>query len=244
MVQPGMFFEHAFFVLKPKKTSDFCFFINETLLPSDVVIYSNFENNKLQFMKGLIAGIFGVLSFVGASAQSESERIFKPFKVDVSLGFALPMGGGTGAKGGVLFAIEPKYAVVEQIAVGIRMEGAGMARAVIDNGTEVVGEAQLNGSYLLTGDYYFSNNTFRPFLGAGAGLYSIAGAAVNSNDPLQEEDVFTERNFGVMLRGGFEAGHFRLGIEYNIAGKTSFSTNNDYLGFKLGVCIGGGRYKN
>jgi hypothetical protein len=194
------------------------------------------------FMKRLFAAFVGVLSFIGASAQEENDRIFKPFKVDVSLGFALPMGGGSGAKGGALFAVEPKYAVVENIAVGLRLEGAAMARAVIDNGTEVIGEAQVNGSYLLTGDYYFSNNTFRPFLGAGAGLYSIAGAAVNSNDPVQEEDILTANNFGAMIRGGFEAGHFRLGIEYNIAGKTNFSSNNDYLGFKIGVCIGGGRY--
>lgn len=193
-------------------------------------------------MKSLLAAFIGVFSFISVSAQDEPIRIFKPFKVDASLGFALPLSGGNGSKGGVLFAIEPKYAVIEQISIGLRFEGAIMARAVIDNGNEVIGEAQANGSYLLTGDYYFNNNNFRPFLGAGAGLFNIAGAAVNSNDPLEEEDVYTDSNFGFMLRGGFEAGHFRLGIEYNIAGKTSFSPNNDYLGFKLGVCFGGGRY--
>ncbi len=195
-------------------------------------------------MKKLLMTIGSAMLYLLVAAQSEnSDRIFKPFKVDVSAGFALPMSGGNGAKGGVLFAVEPKYAVVEQIAVGLRMEVAGMARAVVDNGTEIVGEAQANGSYLLTGDYYFSNNNFRPFLGAGAGLFSIAGAGFNSDDPLQEDDIFKENNFGVMLRGGFEAGHFRLGVEYNIAGKTSFSSNNDYLGFKVGVCFGGGRFK-
>lgn len=189
----------------------------------------------------LLAVVF--LTAAQVFGQDASERIFKPFKVDVSAGFALPLSGGNGAKGGLLFAIEPKYAVVEKLAVGIRFEGAIMARAVVDNGMEVIGEAQANGSYLLTGDYYFNNNSFRPFLGGGVGLFKVAGAAVNSNDPLQEEDVYTENNFGGMIRGGFEAGHFRFGIEYNIAGKTSFSPNNDYLGFKLGVCLGGGRYK-
>jgi outer membrane protein X len=189
----------------------------------------------------LIALLF-VASAVISQESNPDGRIFKPFKVDVSAGFALPLSGGNGAKGGFLFAIEPKYAVIEQLSVGLRFEGAIMARAVIDNGTEVIGEAQANGSYLATGDYYFSNKGFRPFLGGGLGLFSVAGAAVNSSDPLQEEDVYTENNFGGMIRGGFEAGHFRFGIEYNIAGKTSFSPNNDYLGFKLGVCLGGGRY--
>jgi hypothetical protein len=39
-----------------------------------------------------------------------------------------------------------------------------------------------------------------------------------------------------MLRGGFEFGHFRAGLEYNIIGE-----RNNYLGIKLGVCFGGGR---
>lgn len=195
-------------------------------------------------MKKFLIVTIAIFTGAAAYAQQENDRIFKPFKVDVSAGFALPLSGGNGAKGGLLFAIEPKYAVAEQISIGLRFEGAIMARAVIDNGTEVIGEAQGNGSYLLTGDYYFNNNNFRPFLGAGVGLFNVAGAAVNSNDPLQEDDVYTENNFGGMIRGGFEAGHFRFGIEYNIAGKTSFSPNNDYLGFKLGVCFGGGRYKH
>ena len=45
-------------------------------------------------------------------AQSESE--LKPFKIDVSFGYAIP--GGSGAKGGVLFAVEPKYAPQQPIS--------------------------------------------------------------------------------------------------------------------------------
>jgi hypothetical protein len=206
------------------------------------MIFTPLLNKQLETMKKSMLLAIVLLTTAHVFGQEGTDRIFKPFKVDVSAGFALPLSGGNGAKGGLLFAVEPKYAVAEQFAIGIRFEGAIMARAVIDNGTEVIGEAQANGSYLLTGDYYFNNNNFRPFLGAGVGLFSVAGAAVNSSNPVQEEDVYTENNFGAMIRGGFEAGHFRFGIEYNIAGKTSFSPNNDYLGFKLGVCLGGGRY--
>jgi outer membrane protein X len=194
-------------------------------------------------MKKLIATGFCVLSFIGAFAQYGSDRIFKPFKVDVSVGFAMPMGGGSGARGGVLFAIEPKYAVVEQLALGIRLESALMARAIVDNGVDLEGDIQANGSYLLTGDYYLNNNNFRPFFGAGAGLYIIS-AASTTDDLIDDNIAFRANKFGAMLRAGFEASHFRLGIEYNIVGKTNFSANNNYLGFKLGICIGGGRYDN
>ena len=55
-----------------------------------------------------------------------------------------------------------------------------------------------------------------------------------------------------MIRGGFELSHFRLGVEYNIVPKTTFTgydsggntakltSKNGYPGIKVGVCIGGG----
>lgn len=180
---------------------------------------------------------------ISAKAQTESERIFKPFKVDVSTGFALPLGGSGSSKAGVLFVVEPKYAVAEQFAIGLRLEVAAMARGTVIGGTEFEGQVQGNGSYLATGDYYFNNNKFRPFIGAGAGLYSIGSVDYNSTDPLYPTNVPTENKFGFMIRSGFEAGHFRLGIEYNAIGKSQLSKNNSYIGFKVGACIGGGRYK-
>jgi len=192
----------------------------------------------------LVLSIF--LAAATVNAQSENERIFKPFKVDVSAGFALPLGGISTAKGGVLFVVEPKYAVAEQFAVGLRLEIAAMARGTVFNGDEFAGDVQGNGSYLATGDYYFNNNRFRPFIGGGAGLYQIGTANFNSTDPMNPvlpEDVSTANKFGFMFRGGFEAGHFRLGIEYNAVGKSQYSEHNSYIGFKLGACIGGGRYK-
>lgn len=186
----------------------------------------------------------GLLMSSAAMAQEDDapSRVFKPFKVDVSIGYALPMGGGTGSKAGVLFVVEPKYAIADQFAIGLRLEGAAMARGVIVNGSEFEGDVQGNGSYLLTGDYYLSNRGFRPFIGAGGGLYTVAGAYVSSTTTTTDADVLTDNKFGGMFRAGFEAGHFRLGVEYNLVGKTDFSLNNNYMGFKLGVCIGGGRY--
>jgi OmpW family len=179
--------------------------------------------------------LFSVACFF-ANAQSTT---FKPFKFDIALGYAIP--SGTGSKGGVLAAAEPKYAINDNIAVGLRLEVAVTARAGIDKttGDVVSGDVKASGSYLLTGDYYFSKSAFRPFAGLGVGIYSLAaGTADNSGNV----EVAAATKFGVAPRVGFELGHFRAAIEYNAPGKTG-TINNNYLGIKVGFFIGGGRVR-
>ena len=180
---------------------------------------------KLSFLMILIAVA------VFANAQ---DLTFKPFKFDIAMGYASPSGGG-GAKGGFLFALEPKYALNDNLTLGLRMEAAIMVRARVDeNGQELNGDAKASGSYLATADYYFNTNKFRPFAGVGAGLYKTATA------DFSESDVKTANKFGFAPRVGFEYGHFRTALEYNVAGKTG-TVNNNYLGLKVGFFIGGGR---
>ncbi|MEI9957449.1 MAG: outer membrane beta-barrel protein [Ferruginibacter sp.] len=198
--------------------------------------------------KLIIATAIILLASVKTFAQSE-EGEFKPFKVDVSLGYAIPTSGGAGAKGGVLFVVEPKYAVIPQLSVGLRLETAVMVSGIDASGNvSNTASAKASASYLATGDYYFNNNDFRPFAGAGVGIFKTAGVSVNSNNP----NIATGSKFGGMIRAGFEYKHARVGLEYNLVGKStvppSSSTSNDgytikngYLGIKIGVCIGGGR---
>ena len=176
---------------------------------------------------------FFLLSLILMTVQisiAQQERVFKKFKTDVSFGYAMPKGGQ--ADGGALFAIEPKYAITDQIAVGLRLEVAVTVN-IDTEGDE--SSATGNGSYILTGDYYFNNNKFRPFAGLGGGLYTTA--TVDENTEIESgADLPTDSNFGFMGRVGFEYGHLRLGVEYNF-----LQENAGYLGLKLGVVIGGGR---
>jgi opacity protein-like surface antigen len=190
----------------------------------------------------LLLALGTIVSFSAISQESN----FKPFKVDVSLGYAIP--GGSGAKGGVLFAFEPKYAVANSITLGLRMEAAIVARGFSGTGDEIDEvDVKAAGSYLLTGDYYFTENrSFRPFAGAGAGIFSLAAASIYDNG--NSAAVGASSKFGGLIRTGFEAGHFRLGVEYNMVPNTNLATEgsekviskNSYIGIKLGVCIGGG----
>ena len=188
--------------------------------------------------------------FTKSEAQ-KSEGSFKPFKVDVSLGYALPI-GGSGGKGGALFVIEPKYAIIPEISVGLRLETAltvsGTSDLASGTGSNSTASVKASASYLATGDYYFSENDLRPFAGAGVGIFQTAGVQVNSNNP----NVATGSKFGGMLRAGVEYKHGRFGLEYNLVGKTSvapssptskdgYTIQNSYVGIKFGVIIGGGR---
>jgi outer membrane protein W len=187
------------------------------------------------FMKKIVLSVLMLTGVVVAvNAQSTA---FKPFKVDFAVGYAIP--GGSGAKAGVLFAFEPKYAINNNITAGLRFEGAVVARAVKDaNGDYTAGEVKAAASYVATADYYFNTNTFRPFVGVGAGLFSTAGASVDSNGDVVEGASASK--FGGVPRVGFELGHFRMAVEYNVVGKTGDITNS-YIGIKLGFFAGGGR---
>lgn len=184
-------------------------------------------------MKKQLSFLAALFFLFALSAQAQDgDRIFKKFKVDVSLGYAIPQvtQGSGGNNAGFLFAIEPKYAVMDQLSVGLRMEGAAMVNVDVDGEK---GKAQVNASYLATGDYYFSNDKLRPFGGIGAGIYS--SASVSSDDD-NIDDIPVASKFGFMARGGIEYGHLRIGIEYNfVADKAG------YLGLKIGGVIGGGR---
>jgi len=99
---------------------------------------------KLTFALALCAASF-------FSNAQEATTVFKPFKVDIATGYAIP--SGSGAKGGVVFALEPKYAINDNITLGVRFEAAVTARGAVDkNGDSFTGDVKASGSYLATGD--------------------------------------------------------------------------------------------
>ncbi len=189
------------------------------------------------------------------AVAAQAQTTFKPFKVNVSIGAAIPSGGG-----GVLFAIEPKYGINDQIDIGLRLESAVMARDLVVNGNTSSGNAQGAFSYVLTGNYMFSDEGFRPFVGIGAGLFGIAGTAFSATSGTGGTSTNGNINaasvFGGMGRVGFKTGHFVLGVEYNLIPNsnsvvydsngtnkigTSVQSQNSYTGIKVGFDIGGGR---
>ena len=186
------------------------------------------------------------VSNIYAQYDQDYARDFKPFKVGVGIGYAVP-GTGEGAGGGFLLYVEPAYRATDEVLVGLRLEGAFMVRGIegVTN-RDISGDVSSVASYTLNGQYYFNNSEVRPFFGAGVGLFSLAAAKFNTagNDP-GADDIGVETRFGFYPRIGLDVGHFTLILDYNIIPPTDVpgggEVKNNYLGIRAGVSIGGGK---
>jgi hypothetical protein len=164
------------------------------------------------------------------STTTTSTATYHAFKFDVGLGYAIPSGAsGGGTKAGATFTLQPHYRLSDDFAVGLRIEGAGLGYEDNQGNTKV----NVLESYCATGEYYLTRGGFRPFVGAGAGFFAQSLLNDSNNNATL---VAGATNFGFFPEAGFEAGHFRMSADYNVAGN-----GNNYLAFKIGVFFGGGK---
>ena len=168
---------------------------------------------------------------------------FKKFRVGLGLGYAMP--GGEGAKGGVLVSVEPGYRVTDKILASLRWESALVVRGTA-TATSFEGDIAAIGSFSAVGQYYFMDGSFRPFAGAGPGLFSLAAVSVSGGSGGGSgEEAAAANKVGGVIRTGFDAGHFTFCIDYNLIGKTEGTGGaefkNSYVGFRIGGFFGGGR---
>ena len=170
---------------------------------------------------------------------------YKKFKVGLGLGYAIS--SGAGSAGGVLITVEPAYRLSDNLSIGLRLESAALTRGysgTLASGTTL--SVAGIGSYTLNGQYYFSANKFRPFVGAGFGMYQLADVTAASGGSTVGT-VLGETVVGFYPRIGFDLGHFNMALDYNIlpgskpAGSTTSDViNNSYIGIRIGAFIGGG----
>jgi hypothetical protein len=171
--------------------------------------------------------LLGTLIWFTMLVNAQSTN-FNTFKFDVGVGYATPSQGNTVA--GAAFTLQPHYLLSDEFALGVRLEIAALLH---DNyaGNKV---ASALGSGCLTGEYYLSDNSFRPFIGAGVGLFDQTTIGNNNGSgPLVSPRTI---NLGAFPEIGFEYGHFRLSLDYDYTGGY-----NNYFAAKIGVFFGGGR---
>lgn len=176
--------------------------------------------------------ILFVAAFLSVAISSNSQSTnYKAFKVDLTFGYAIPSADASGVKGGVTFTLEPHYRITDDIAVGVRFEGAALGYQVAGSSDPKI---SVLASYCATGEYYFMKGGFRPFAGAGLGIFSSSSVTVGSGNSAAV--IAGVSKFGYFPRLGFETGHFRVAGEYNI-----LPDKAGYLAFKLGFFFGGGK---
>lgn len=187
-----------------------------------------------------------MLAVVQVSQAQEQGK----FRVGFDLGYTMPSGGG-----GILFAVEPKYNIADNMNIGLRFESAAMAKNIDVGPASAEASLTASASYSGTFDYYFNSgsSSFAPFFGAGVGYSSLGSIGFDIDDIEDIEDVEgsadveVDGKFGGLIRAGFEAGKFRLAATYNLIGKTELAegldVKNSYLGISLGFYFGGGKWK-
>ena len=185
---------------------------------------------KKSFLLLALAVGFGVT----AKAQSAT---YHNFKVDIGIGYAIPSesSGTNGTKAGVTFTVQPHYRLSDDIALGLRFEGAALGDKNQTDGNTNVKISVLT-SYCATGEYYLTEKGVRPFVGAGLGIFTQS-VSLNSNSGGQLASANASK-FGVFPEAGIEAGHFRLSADYDIIG-----SNLSYFSIKIGAFFGGGSRK-
>lgn len=183
-----------------------------------------------------------VLFFILLTAVAVKAQEFKKFRVGVGAGYAMASGKGSG--GGVLFTVEPGYRLMDNVLLNLRWESAAVIRGTV-NDTGASFDVAGIGSYTLNGQYYFSNENFRPFVGLGLGFYKLAAVSVSaSSGGSTSTAAAAESKFGFYPRLGFDAKHFTLNLDFNIIPNTTVGSNefkNSYIGIRVGGYFGGGR---
>ena len=199
-------------------------------------------------MKKLLTIIIVLLAVQTAYSQ-QTDR----FRFQMDLGAAAPKGGGIGA----LVNFEPQILVRRNIALGLRMGVAGLAKDVIyyEIPKDYTGELSANASISGTANYYFNYGKGKaaPYIGGGFGYYALSSIDIQTTDIDAGDLGELKANFAwaPMLRAGVELGKFRIGAEYNfvpksdlqnIAGEVVGRSVNEYFGFTIGYFVGGGKW--
>ncbi len=178
-------------------------------------------------------------------------------RVGFDAGLALP-NLGAGFNGGM----DIRYNIMDNVNAGVKFSGAILFKDMVID--EVANTASLTtcviSSTLATSDYYFNDgtNSFAPFLGGGLGLYKVVNIGLSVSGTTQPEPptntaiFLAENKFGGLLRGGFEAGHFRMALEYYLVPSSTLvdinnvsmgTTGNNFLNLSIGFYLGGGKWR-
>ncbi|MEP1094495.1 MAG: hypothetical protein ABJG78_05265 [Cyclobacteriaceae bacterium] len=174
-------------------------------------------------MKKLFLTVFAV-GVLGYSSMAQ-------FHIELGPNFNSPQGDFADAYDlGIGFYIEPKYAITENIDLGLYL-GANVFAGADIAGVSL--DAQTLNPYLATGTYRFSTNKVTPYAGLGLGLYVAKAVEVTTtiNGVTTTDPGESNSEFGFAPRAGVYVGRLNLGLAYNLV------KDSNFLQFNLGIRI-------
>ncbi len=205
----------------------------------------------------IAVAVAGLALAFAAPARAQS-RSYQPVRVDLTVYGAYASADATSWGGGA--ALEAKYNALDNLAVGLRFEGAGFISQEVNvgtgNNTSVAQGARAVSVFSLKGDWYFTQSSTRPFVGLGLGYYRIgAGTQSVSSGGSIVQSAAAFRGVGVSPQIGVNFGGFRMAATYHLVGggdmtvvsqavggtPTEVKLAKNFFAFELGGTIGGRR---
>jgi hypothetical protein len=183
-----------------------------------------------------------ILVFTLSSVHAQDRFI----KADGGLGTAITLGELKSY--GISASFEPKFFFNKRISAGLRMEGDVLFGGSLsgDAGTVSVSTSS-RAAFLVKGEYYFSENQNRLFVGLMVGRYTQANSGVEVNgNSIPDSSLSAVRSFGFAPEFGVTLNNFRLSAIYHVVtgeDQVSVSTGNgvkvnrSYLVLQLGFKI-------
>jgi len=150
-----------------------------------------------------------------------------------------------------------RYNFSNRFNAGIMFNGSIQNKDNINNGGTNLSTFNGSTGFMAHGDYYFNKpgSIFATFLGGGIGSIKVAniqiGTIEQSGEGFGKFAVSAENTTQALIRGGFEAGHFRMALNYHIIPRSTLydlvnlsigSTRNNYVSLSIGFYLGGGRW--
>lgn len=198
--------------------------------------------------------IFVVLLLLLVLVQTSYAQQKGRFRFSTDIGIAMPKDGGIGA----LVNLEPQFLIRDNLAFGMRLGVAGLAKDVTYFNMQKQYRGEVGGNVSVAGTltHFFnsSKSHVAPYLGAGLGYYALSAIKIDQSYTAPAEIGNLEANFAwaPMARAGVELRKFRMGIEYNfvpnrnlqnLSGGFIGEAVNHYAGFTFGFTVGGGKWK-
>jgi len=151
---------------------------------------------------------------------------------------------------GLMLNAEPYFKISERSRLGLRFGVALNSHKFEKNkNSQFIIDRNSDGavvSFVPTFDHYFTKDKVKPYVGLGIGYYLISYVAIaNPSNSVSEGSV--NNQIGMLVRGGFDLGKTRFGIEYNFIPKADIQIPNDqpigtakssYFGLSIGFSFG------
>jgi len=155
-------------------------------------------------------GVLVVVTASHAAAHAEAEH-YENVRLDAGITGSTV---GISDRNGSGMTVEIKGMAHDNVAIGGRVEVAVMFGGIV-GADEAPLDVSIAASGLLKAEYLFGNAMIRPFLGFGAGGYTIGSQTIAAGPNRDGIDVRTGRYFGVAPQIGIDIGRVRLGATYN-----------------------------